>query len=111
MLGSRKDRYEAINFYHYTPHIDLAFSSVEYIMRDGASCNVLVCFYLCTCLKNSVLSFKTMFRKPFSGMKPVICLDCPAKHLPFVTFNDGSRLPEIAYSFLYKLIINLSFMF
>ena len=30
---------------HYTPHIDLAFSSVEYIMRDGASCSILMCFY------------------------------------------------------------------
>jgi len=31
---------------HYTPHIDLAFSSVEHIMRDGAGWSVLVYFYL-----------------------------------------------------------------
>jgi hypothetical protein len=30
---------------HYTPHIDLAFSSVEYIMRDGAGCSIFMCFY------------------------------------------------------------------
>lgn len=30
---------------HYTPHIDLAFSSVEHIMRDGAGWRVLVYFF------------------------------------------------------------------
>ena len=30
---------------HYTPHIDLAFSSVEHIMRDGAGWSVLVYFF------------------------------------------------------------------
>lgn len=29
---------------HYTPNIELAFSSIEYIMRDGAGCSVLFHF-------------------------------------------------------------------
>jgi quinol-cytochrome oxidoreductase complex cytochrome b subunit len=36
-LGSRRGGYgkfSAVDFHHYTPNIDLAFNSVEYIMRD-----------------------------------------------------------------------------
>jgi ubiquinol-cytochrome c reductase cytochrome b subunit len=29
---------------HYSPHIDLAFSSVEHIMSDGTSCNIITHF-------------------------------------------------------------------
>ena len=58
---------------HYTPHIDLAFSSVEHIMRDGVGCGVLICFF--TDLKSSTLVFKTRFRKLFTGLKQVLCFD------------------------------------
>ena len=100
---------------HYTPHIDLAFSSVERIMRDGAGCSVLVCFFYThfiyfTSPRNFALVFETVLGKPSKGKKQVNCLDHQALHWPLVTSEYELRLSEMYYSYLKPAIADLSFM-
>jgi hypothetical protein len=101
---------------HYTPHIDLAFSSIERIMRDGAGCSILVCFlyiyfFFFTGPRSFALVFKTMLRKPSAGMNQVTCLDCPALHWPLATPEYRLRLLEMGlYSCLKPAIADLSFI-
>jgi hypothetical protein len=100
---------------NYTAHIDLAFSSIEYIMRDGAGCSVLVCFFYThfiylTSPRNFALVFETVLGKPSKGKKQVNCLDHQALHWPLVTSEYELRLSEMCYSYLKPAIADLSFM-
>ena len=53
---------------HYTPNIELAFSSVEYIMRDSAGYSVLFYFFIFLfCSTSFVRVFQTLFRKPLTS--------------------------------------------
>lgn len=101
---------------HYTPHIDLAFDSVEFIMRDVAGCSVLVCFFYThfyiyfTSPRNFALVFEIVLGKPSKGKKQVNCLDHQDLHRPLVISEYELRLSEMYYSYLKPAIADLSIM-
>jgi hypothetical protein len=65
---------------HYTANIDLAFNSVEYIMRDGTGYHVLVCLIFLICSTSCIKVFQTLHRKPSMSRKQVYCYDYSVLH-------------------------------
>jgi hypothetical protein len=89
---------------HYTPNIDLAFNSVEYIMRDGAGSSVLVTF---SCLTRLAIVFKTLLVKPSTSREQVCYNYHLVLHQPLATLEYRLRLREINLSCLKLAIANL----
>ena len=89
---------------HYTPNIELAFNSVEYIMRDDAGSSIL---------KRSFRSmgfagvFKTMLMKPSTSREQVWCNYHLVLHKPTVTSEYRLRLREMNLSCLKLAIADL----
>jgi hypothetical protein len=57
-----------------------------------------------------MLVFKTVFRKHFTNIKQVICLDHQALFKPLITSEYGSYILEMFYSYLKPAIADLSYM-
>lgn len=95
-------------FHHYTPNIELAFNSVEYIMRDGAGSSVLVTFL---CLTRLARVFKTLFVKPSTSREQVFYNYHLVLHQPLATLEYRLRLREINLSCLKLAIANLPTLF
>ena len=57
-----------VYFHHYTPNIELAFNSVEYIMRDGAGTSVLAMLFGLT---RFARVFKILLVKPSMSIEQV----------------------------------------
>ena len=98
----------AVYFHHYTPNIELAFSSVEYIMRDSAGSSVLVTFL---CLTRLAKVFKTLFVKPSTSREQVFYNNHIVLHQPLVTLEYRLCQQEISLSCLKLTIANLSTLF
>ena len=98
----------AAYFHHYTPNIELAFNSVEYIMRDGAGCSVLFCFI---CLTSFAVVLKTMFRKPSTSRKRVYYGDHLVLHKPLAISEYRLRLREMSLNCLKPAIADLCSIF
>jgi hypothetical protein len=92
---------------HYTPHVDLAFSSVEYIMRDGAGSSVLVCLIFLICSTSCIRVFQTLYRKRSTGRKQVYCDDYSVLHKPLVISEYRLRLREMSSNRLKPAIADL----
>lgn len=93
---------------NYTSHIDLAFNSVEYIMRDGAGSSVLVTFL---CLTRLARVFKTLFVKPSTSRGQVCYNYHLVLHQPLATLEYRRRQREINLSCLKLAIANFAYSF
>ena len=91
----------AIDFYHYTPHVDLAFSSVEYIMRDGAGYSVLFHFFIFLfCSTSFVRVFQTLFRKHSTSREQVYYADYLVLNKPLAISEYQIHLWEMSLNCL-----------
>jgi hypothetical protein len=98
----------AIYFHHYTPNIDLAFSSVEYIMRDGAGSSVLVALF---CLTRFARVFKTLLMEPLTSREQVFYNYHLVLHKPLATSEYRLRLRKMILNCLKLAIADLPILF
>jgi hypothetical protein len=92
---------------HYTPDTSLAFSSVEYIMRDDAGYNVFVCLIFLVCSTSCIIVFQTLHRKPSTSRKQVYCNASSVLDEPLAISEYRLRLREMSSNRLKSSIPDL----
>ena len=95
-------------FHHYTPNIELAFSSVEYIMRDSAGYSVFFYFFIFLfCSTSFVRVFQTLLRKPLASREQFYYADYLVIHKPLAISEYQLCLWEMSLNCLKPAVADL----